>query len=110
MADRINEFDDDAVRKIVRAIKDIRSLPKPRRQQRPVASYFTGLGPFLVKTTEAISKGSAGTVEIYTGPEGSESASGVEISVTNKFADLATGKWAWAQSNGQGLYLTAGEC
>ncbi len=64
----------------------------------------------LGKTDSAISKNSSGTVSVYAGTPGSESDSSLNITVYNKFADVASGKFVWCHHNGNGWYLTAAEC
>ena len=65
------------------------------------------------KADAAISKGSSGTVSIWTGDSGSESDTGINVSsVKNKYADVASGKWValtWMALYGF-PYLIAKEC
>jgi hypothetical protein len=66
--------------------------------------------PRLGKTTEAIAKGTTGTVEWYAGTAGSETASGIEFECTNKFADVESGKWVMFDDDSVNHYLIAAEC
>lgn len=64
----------------------------------------------LVKTTTAHAKGATHDCDIYTGSKGSEATTSVSISCYNRFADLASGKFAHAVWIDTGFELDAGEC
>jgi hypothetical protein len=65
----------------------------------------------IVKTDAAHAKGASGTVSLYEGGKGAETDTTRNLtSVYNRYADLATGKWATAKRFGQGVELIAGEC
>lgn len=71
--------------------------------------------PRLAKTSSSISKGSAGTVTLYDGTPGSESASGGTVSAFAKFGDLdgltiGSGKFVWLDQTPSGqVYIVTGE-
>jgi hypothetical protein len=68
---------------------------------------------FVGKTDSSHSKGSTGTISIYSGALGSESDTGVNMTgVYNRFANVASAKWVrchWNQ-DGQQWELVAAEC
>jgi hypothetical protein len=64
----------------------------------------------LGKTDAAINKGASGTVSIWTGDEGSESDTGVNVTAYNRFANVAITKWVIVRSILGRLYLEAAEC
>ena len=68
--------------------------------------------PVLVKTDASHAKGATGTVSIYSGTtKGSETDTGLNLTgVYNRFATLASGKWALAFPVDAGWELWAGEC
>jgi hypothetical protein len=65
----------------------------------------------IVKTNAAHDVDDTGVCTIYGGPtKGSETSMGITIDAWNRYADLATGKWAQAQHVGTGYDLVAGQC
>lgn len=71
------------------------------------------VGAMLGKTNGTITKGtspSANNVSIYTGAEGSEVDTGVDVTAYNRFATVASGKWVIVLSILGRLYLVAAEC
>ena len=98
-----------SVKALSRLIREHDARSKTVPQTRGVVRLGFG-GRLLVKTDAAHAKSASGTCSIYTGTPGSETDTGENITAFNKFADLASGKWAWAANNGHGWYLTAGEC
>jgi len=94
----------DAERKInelTRLLANVDVRPARQRTRR-----FQSL---LVKTDASHAKSASGTCSVYTGTPGSETDSGVNITAYNAFAALSSGKWAWAEHNGFGWYLSDGE-
>lgn len=95
---------------------DVRTLRWLVQRVRTMGLFDGGDGrpqirPVLVKTDAAHAKGATGTVSIYSGTKGSETDTGENIEgVYNRFADLATGKWALAFPVDSGWELWAGEC
>lgn len=77
-------------------------------------SGTSGTQLYLGKTDAAISKGSSGTVSIWSGTPGSETDSTSNLtSCQNKFGDVASGKWVMVAVNPFGItgnYLIAAEC
>lgn len=69
---------------------------------------LSGIG----KTNAAIGKGTSGTVNIYTGTLGSETASGSTLTAWNRYADVAITKWVrWAWNDDSSAFdLAAAEC
>ncbi len=64
----------------------------------------------LGKTDASHAKSASGTISIYSGVEGSESDTGVNVTAYNKFAAVASGKWVLVVSIFGRLYLAAAEC
>jgi len=64
----------------------------------------------LGKTDAAITKGSSGTVSIWTGTAGSESDSTENITVYNKIGDVAITKWCICAYFNNAWYLVNAEC
>ena len=98
-----------SVKALAKLFRDEANRSRTTPQPRGVVRTSPG-GRLLVKTDAAHAKSASGTCSIYTGTPGSESDTGENITAYNKFADLASGKWAWAANNGSGWYLIAGEC
>lgn len=63
---------------------------------------------YLGKTNGALAKGASGPVHRYSG--GSESDTGIDDTVTNKYVNLATGKWVHYVEVDGTFYAIAGEC
>lgn len=68
------------------------------------------VGAMLGKTDAAIAKGASGTVSIWSGVEGSEADTGVNVTAYNRFANVAITKWVLVVSIQGRLYLAAAEC
>lgn len=68
------------------------------------------VGAMLGKTDAAIAKGASGTVSIWSGAEGSEADTGVNVTAYNRFANVAIAKWVLVVSIQGRLYLAAAEC
>ena len=64
----------------------------------------------LGKTDASHAKGASGVVSIWSGVEGSEADTGVNVTAYNRFANLATTKWCIVASIQARLYIIAGEC
>jgi hypothetical protein len=64
----------------------------------------------LGKTDAAIAKGASGTVSVWSGVEGSEADTGVNVTAYNRFANVAITKWVLVVSIQGRLYLAAAEC
>lgn len=64
-------------------------------------------GMILGKTDSAITKGSSGTISIYSDES---TDTGENLTATNLFANLDSGKWVIAVEIGGTWYLVAGEC
>lgn len=64
------------------------------------------------KTNAAHSKGASGTINIYSGTLGSETATGSTLTAWNRFADVATTKWVrWAWNDDSKAFdLVSAEC
>lgn len=98
----------EAVKKVVKQVlsqsPEIRQL---RQRRQPVST-----GPVRVKTTEAISKGSFGTCEIYRGESSANLSKSNEdtIEVYNPFADVESDKWLTVIPLNGGWEALAAEC
>src|SRR5690606_9236196 len=79
----------DAVRKVNREFPAAKRDPKTPKEPTP---FTLKIG----KTDAAHAKGSSGTISVWTGPAGSETDSGKNITAFNRFADLGSGKWVVA--------------
>jgi hypothetical protein len=65
----------------------------------------------LCKTTSAWAKGSSATLQIWAGPPGSETNTGVTLSAYNRYAAIATGKFCTVMLHRHGYYyVVAAEC
>lgn len=67
-------------------------------------------GPLLCKTDAAIAKGTSGTVSVYSGPPGSETDTGRNVTAFNRFANVGSGKWVLVVTIAGRRYLSAAEC
>ncbi len=68
------------------------------------------MGVVLGKTTTSHTKGSTHDVTVYGGTPLSEATTSLTIPATNKFADLASGKWVVCIYIRRAWYLISGEC
>lgn len=94
------------------AVGAVKILDKPTGTGELECWVLLGCEPSLLlgKTDAAISKGSSGTVSIWSGTPGSETDTGDNITAFNRFANLGSGKWvACSPINGH-YYLTSAEC
>jgi len=106
-------FDQAAARRIVRAVHAVedgtpigKSLRAPR-----VQSSSDDSDAVLCKTTSAWSKGSSATLQIWAGPPGSETDTGVTLTAYNRYADIAGGKFCTVMLHRHGYYyVVAAEC
>jgi hypothetical protein len=93
----------------VSELKDTVKMLWQERTPRILSSNNT-LRMVLGKTDAAITKGSSGTVSIWTGTAGSESDSTENITVYNKIGNIAITKWCICAYFNNAWYLVAGEC
>lgn len=68
------------------------------------------VGAMLGKTDSSHAKGASGTISVYSGAEGSEVDTGVNVTAYNRFAAVSSGKWVIVLSILGRLYLVAAEC
>lgn len=68
------------------------------------------MGIVLGKTDAAHAKGANGTISVYGGTPLSEADTTINITATNKFADLLTGKWVICVYIRRAFYIISGEC
>lgn len=77
-------------------------------------TYRTGDDPPIIlgRTTAAWAKGANQTIPVYSGPAGSETATGFSVVACNKFAPVAINKWVMLAGPNQGgvWYLISAEC
>lgn len=64
----------------------------------------------LAKTSAAWSKGSSQTVNVYSGPHGSEVETSDRLIAWNRFADIASNKWVMLARVGSSWYVISAEC
>ena len=65
----------------------------------------------LCRTTSAWSKGSSATLQIWAGPPGSETDTGVTLEAYNRYASLGSGKFCTVMLHRHGYYYAiAGDC
>lgn len=80
----------------------------------PPGGVRTGDDPpiLLGKTTAAWAKGTTATIPVYSGPPGSETATGFSVVAMNKFTAIGSGKWVILAGPNQGgvWYLISAEC
>jgi hypothetical protein len=69
-----------------------------------------GSSVHLGKTDAAIAKGASGTVSRYTGSSGTETDTGENDTVKNRFANVATGRWVAYTAIDGVYYLISAEC
>lgn len=107
----MKSFTDAAVRRIQRAVQKSES-EQPHAPQSWSQRILQALPIRLGKTTTSHTKGSTNTVNVYWGTtKGSETWDSVEtISVYNRFADVATGKWCICLWLIGGWEMIAAEC
>ena len=68
------------------------------------------IGVVLGKTDSSHAKGANGTISVYGGTPLSEADTTINITATNKFADVASGKWVVCVFVRRAWYLIAAEC
>lgn len=73
--------------------------------------HATPLNRLLVGKADAdISKGSSGTVSVYTGSAGSETDSGINVTASALGAAITSAKWVTVAVNENGYYVGPWEC
>jgi hypothetical protein len=94
-----------------RQVSQLTEMSKMRWQER-TPRILTGSTVRMVlgKTDAAITKGSSGTVSIWTGTAGSETDSTENITVWNRIGNIAITKWCICAYFNNAWYLVAGEC
>ena len=103
-------FDGETARRVLRATRAVEgggmSTGGPR-----VTSAGDDSDAVLCKTTSAWSKGSSATLQIWAGPPGSETNTGVTLTAFNRYAAIASGKFCTVMLHRHGYYyVIAAEC
>lgn len=93
----------------------VRAVENGGRGGTPIPpTYHTGDDPPIIlgKTTASWAKGTTQVIPVYSGPAGSETATGFSVTAVNKFAAIASGKWVILAGPNQGgvWYLISAEC
>lgn len=111
MADEVFGLTRPAVRAVTRVVADHRqSLPATGRRTRRIFPT-TGIQVRIGKADEDISKGSSGTISIWTGDAAdSLTDSGKDIEAYVRMADVDEGKWVYVTRFPSGWEVTMAEC
>ena len=104
-------FSRNAARRIVRATRTVEGMEITPFGPRPDQRHRRGQRRWKGKTAAAISKGSSGDVDVYSGQKGSEAkVDGLTIEAYNTYADVAVDTWVAIEWIDGGWELYVAEC
>jgi hypothetical protein len=104
-------FSGDAVQRIRATVRHVEG-----QQEMPQASRANSLAlqfdyMLIGKTDAAITKGSSGTISVYSGTSASGLAdTGDNVTAYNRFSSVAAGKWVACWTMPWGFELVSAEC
>jgi hypothetical protein len=104
------QFSQESVNRIVQAVLTIEAIGLPGGQQRRTQVTSENIR-WVGKTTESITKGQSGVVQVYSGDPGLESEiTDFEIDAYSRFGDLDEDKWVFIEFINGGWEIYQGEC
>lgn len=108
MAGSAYTFDEDGFERVKKTVlRDERAgAEHPFYQELP----YTGLDIIFGKSTEAITKGTEGTVAVYAGSTTSITDSGDTVEAFARFGDVKYDKWVGMVPTNHGYEIIVAEC